>query len=101
VESVRRGEGEESRSWRRDAAVGVEMKRAKAAAEGRRRSGEEVRRREDSSLEAPPMAAAAAAATETWRGVLKPWEWAAQRKRMVGFSRTAHTVRRTAGWVGG
>lgn len=58
---MRRGEGEESRSWRRDAAVGVEMKRAKAAAEGRRRSGEEVRRRDDSSLEAPPMAA------ETWR----------------------------------
>jgi hypothetical protein len=72
VESVRRGEGEESsKNWRRDAAVGVEMKSAKAAAEGRRRSGEEVRRREESSLEAPPMAAAAAAAAETWRGVLR------------------------------
>jgi hypothetical protein len=68
VESVRRKEGEESKNWRRDAAVGVEMKSAKAAAEGRRRSGEEVRRREDSSLEAPPMAAAAVAAAEAWRG---------------------------------
>lgn len=65
LERVRRGE--ESRSWRRDAALGGDRKSAKAAAEGRRRSGEEVSRREESSLEAPPMATAAAATVEKKR----------------------------------
>lgn len=73
VERVRGGDGEESRSWRRDAAAGGERKSAKAAAEGRRRSGDEVSRREESSLDAPPMAPADGdGGAGSWEGFALP-----------------------------